>query len=327
MKRAIITGVGGQDGWYLAKLLLGNGYHVLGLSRNVSKVEIPVGVSKSNHLELLNWNPCESVGLKKIVDEFSPSEIYNLAALSSGDGMFENPVDMAEVNGIAVTRWLEVLRLGSPATRFLQASSREVFGNAECSPQNEYTVRAPRSPYGAAKLYADNIVKIYRENYGLFCASAILYNHDSPRRGPEFVTGKVARAAAEISRGIGDVVHLGSLDSRRDWGYAGDFVEAMYLMLQCEAAEDLVISTGVVHTVRELCEIAFSFVGLDYRLHVVESAAMVRGQESVELRGDSKRAKRVLGWSSTVGFEQVIQMMVEDEIKAIESSSENRKLD
>jgi GDPmannose 4,6-dehydratase len=253
----------------------------------------------------------------EVLAECRPTEIYNFAAYSSGAGMFDDPVGIGEVNGLAVARILEAIRAVDTNIRFCQASSREIFGEAIESPQTEATPTNPRSPYGAAKLYADAMIKIYRQRYGLFACSAILFNHESPRRGLEFVTRKITHEAAKIKLGLTKELHLGNLDAQRDWGFAGDYVRAMWLMLQQERAEDYVVATGKAHSVRELCEFAFSRLGLDYRDYVREDVLAFRPAETALLVGSAAKAKQNLGWEPEVEFRELVHMMVDADLQTL----------
>ncbi|NKI95070.1 GDP-mannose 4,6-dehydratase [Rhizobacter sp. SG703] len=311
-RTAIVTGVSGQDGSYLAELLLDQGYTVVGLGR---------GTAGGPRHERLLWRSCEVTDtptLEELLREHRPAEVYNLAAMSSGAGMFDEAIRLGEVNGLAVARLLEAIRNVEPRIRLCQASSSELFGNVQTSPQSEDTPPRPRSPYGAAKLYADTMVRIYRERYGMFACSAILFNHESPRRRLEFVTRKVTHAAASIKLQLESELTLGSLEARRDWGFAGDYVRAMWLMLQHPHAQDYVVASGQTHSVRELCAIAFGHVGLDYRDFVRENGDSARAPEAVALVGDASRARCSLNWSPRVSFRQMVTDMVDSDLKTIQ---------
>lgn len=312
-KHAFVTGVTGQDGSYLSELLLSKAYHVTGLVRGTGARSVDDSIS------IEQWDMRDTQELARLMGRDKPDEFYNLAAFSSGSGMFEDPVTMGDINGLAITRVLEAIRVASPATRFCQASSAEIFGAASGSPQTEMSRPDPRSPYGAAKLYAQEIIKVYRKRFGLFACSAILYNHESPRRADTFVTRKVARAAAAISKGLLDNVVLGDLSARRDWGYAGDYVNAMWLMLQQDESDDYVIATGVTHSVEDLCRVAFDRVGLDYKKHVRVVPQPFRAPEPLQLVGDPHKAARDLGWTKTVTFEQLITRMVDSDLLELDN--------
>lgn len=309
-KTALVTGILGQDGAYLAEYLQARGYLVLGLVR-------PGAVSSGSGLEHFEWDMHDPAALGEILRACQPDEFYNFAAYSSGAGMFDDPVAIGDINGLAVVRMLESIRAHSPATRFCQASSREVFGEATESPQTEMTRRSPRSPYGAAKAYADAMVQVYRQHYGLFACSAILFNHESPRRRLEFVTRKITHTVARIHLGMAGELQLGNLDALRDWGFAGDYVRAMWLALQAETPDDYVVATGEMHSVRQFCEYAFAHVGLDYRDYVREDAAAWRPAEPVPLRGDYSRIRDRLGWSPTTGLRELVAMMVDADIRLL----------
>jgi GDPmannose 4,6-dehydratase len=318
MKTALITGITGQDGSYLAELLLAKGYRVIGAFRNaqLARDSLPSGLISSS-VEPVVWDMLDQPRMLEVLAEYRPVEIYNFAAHSSGAGMFDDPVGIGEVNGIAVARMLEAIRTVDTSIRFCQASSSELFGEAVESPQSESTPFRPRTPYGAAKLYAHSMIRIYRQHYGLFGCSAILFNHESPRRGLGFVTRKITHEAVKIKLGLATELRLGNLDARRDWGFAGDYVRAMWLMLQQSHADDYVVSTGETHSVRELCEIAFARLGLDYREYVKEDAAWYRPVEAVQLVGCSTSAKNQLGWVPEVGFREMVSMMVDADLQLL----------
>lgn len=318
---ALITGVTGQDGSYLAELLLAKGYRIVGLTRGVGHGACDLPLTLRGRVELRVWDLIDQVSLRECLEQVRPDEIYNLAAYSSGAGMYDDPVGMAEVNGVSVARLLEAIRHINPKIRFCQASSREIFGNAQESPQTELTPRNPRSPYGAAKLYADCMVQQFRERYGIYACSAILFNHESPRRSVEFVTRKITQAAARIKQGLAHELQLGNLDAQRDWGYAGDYVRAMWLMLQQKAVEDYVIATGFCHTVREFCELSFARLGLDYRDYVREDATVFRPAEPHPLVGSAAKAHKNLGWRPELGFQELVHAMVDADMKALQSET------
>ena len=307
MKRAIIFGVNGQDGSYLADLLLAKQYEILGTSRSPAPGRLSGVRSGQSHLQ---WDLKDETVLVNAIDSFRPDEIYNLAAYSSGAGMFDVPVAMGDINGLAVTRILSCIERSGQPIRFCQASSSEVFGNPSASPQSELTAANPRTPYGSAKLYADSTIRVFRRARGLFACSAILFNHESPRRGAAFVTTKVTTAAARIAAGLQTTLPLGGLEARRDWGHAREYVEAMWLMLQQDVADDFVVATGRTHSVADLCDTAFSAVGLDYKNHVVNDPLASRPAEAMQLVGDASKAKAVLGWSSQVSFRELVEEMV-----------------
>lgn len=307
-RTALVTGISGQDGQLAARMLLAKGYRVVGTGRRGGAGE------DGSKVVVEPWDLRDAGAFAAILGRHRPAEIYNFAAFSSGAGMYDRPVDIGDINGLAVARMLEAIREISPEARFCQASSSELFGQPETSPQDERTSFHPRSPYGAAKLYAHTMVNIYRERYGLFACSAILFNHESPSRGPGFVTRKVTQAAARAKLGRLRSLSMGNLAARRDWGYAGDTVEAMWRMLQAEAPGDYVVATGRTHSVRDLCAAAFGHVGLDYRDYVVEDAAAFRDAESVQLVGDATRAAERLGWRPSIDFETLIRMMVDADL-------------
>ncbi len=313
----MITGIAGQDGTYLAELLLVKGYRVVGTTRDTRRASAGLVAGLSGKVELLEWNMLDARRMANLLALCRPQELYNFAACSFGSGMYDDPVEIGEVNGLAVARILEAIRETDRGIRFCQASSREIFGAESESPQSEQTPANPRSPYGAVKLYADSMVRIYRRHYGLFACSAILFNHESPRRGLDFVTRKIAREAARIKLGLASELRLGNLEARRDWGFAGDYVRGMWLMLQQPQADDYVLASGETHSVREFCECAFGCVGLDYRDYVRDAAAAYRPSEPTLLVGDISKAKQALGWEPTVGFRTLVHMMVEAELQML----------
>lgn len=316
-KRALVTGITGQDGSYLAELLLEEGYEVYGLVRR-SSVETNARIA---HLEgrvrLVRGDLLDQTSLDRALAEARPDEIYNLAAQSFVPTSWREPVLTAEFTGLGVTRLLEAMRQVAPEARFYQASSSEIFGKVREAPQTERTPFWPRSPYGVAKLYGHWIAVNYRESYDLFVACGILFNHESPRRGPEFVTRKVSLGAAKAKLGRIDTLPMGNLDAQRDWGFAGDYVRAMWLMLQREEPRDYVVATGVPHTVRELCEIAFDEAGLDWKDHVVVDETLLRPAEVDRLVGDASLARAELGWEPRVSFEELVRSMVRADLELL----------
>lgn len=320
MTIALITGVSGQDGTYLAEQLITKGYRVLGGVRDVSLARDVLPQNLRDVVELVAWDMSDLSAIQEVIATAMPTEIYNFAAYASGAAMFDDPLGMADVNGVAVTRVLEAIRAVDPKIKLCQASSREIFGEAIESPQTESTPPNPRSPYGAAKLYADSMIRIYRRRYGMYACSAILFNHESPRRSVEFVTRKISREAVRIKLGLGQELYLGNLDAQRDWGFAGDYARAMWLMLQQETAEDYVIATGEAHTVREFCDLAFAHVGLNYRDHVREDAASYRPSEPAPLVGSAAKARRDLGWEPKVSFRELVHMMVDADLRDLRLS-------
>lgn len=317
MKTALITGVAGQDGSYMAEYLLANGYRVIGAVRNCQRAKELLPTTLKNSIELIAWDMLDQRHMMEVLAEYRPVELYNFAAYTSGAGMYDDPVAVGEVNGLAVTRILEAIRVVDTQIRFCQASSREIFGEAVVSPQTESTRANPRSPYGSAKLYADSMIKIYRQRYDIYACSAILFNHESPRRRLEFVTRKISHEAVRIKLGLAKELYLGNLDAQRDWGYAGDYVRAMWLMLQQEQADNYIVATGVAHSVRELCEIAFSHLGLDYRDFVREDASVYRPAESALLIGCAAKAQAELGWMPEVEFGELVHMMVDADLQIL----------
>jgi len=317
MKTALITGVTGQDGSYLAELLIAKGYRVVGAVRDVQLAVKALPSTLVSRVELVVWDVLDERRMVDVLSRYRPQEVYNFAAYSSGAGMYDDPVAIGEVNGLAVARTLEAVREVDANIRFCQASSSEMFGEATESPQSEETPFHPRSPYGAAKLYAHSMIRIYRQSYGLFACSAILFNHESPRRGLGFVTRKITHEAASIKLGLTNELCLGSLDARRDWGFAGDYMRAMWLMLQSAQADDYVLATGETHSVREFCECAFGYLGLDYRDYVREDSAAYRPVEVVQLIGKAEKARRCLSWVPELGFRELVSMMVDGDLRML----------
>lgn len=326
MKVALVTGISGQDGSYLAELLLSKSYRVVGAVSDVDKAAAALPAAVRKQVELVAWDMGDQRKMVNVLARHRPTEIYNFAAYSSGEGMFDDPVGIGEVNGLAVARVLEAIREADPRIRFCQASSSEMYGEAVESPQSEETPFRPRSPYGAAKLYAHAMIRIYRQHHGLFACSAILFNHESPRRGLRFVTRKVTHEAAKIRLGRSRELRLGNLDARRDWGFSGDYVRAMWLMLQQPGADDYVVATGETHSVRELCECAFGQLGLNYLDYVREDPAAYRPVERVQLVGDAAKARRTLGWKPDIDFRGLVSMMVEADISALKNAAENNEV-
>jgi GDPmannose 4,6-dehydratase len=314
MKTALITGITGQDGSYLAEHLLDEDYRVYGLVRQTSVRNIERISHLADRIELVNGDLLDQNSLINAVAESKPDEVYNLAAQSFVPASFSQPVLTGEFTALGVTRMLEAIRVVNPKIRFYQASSSEMFGKAERVPQDETTPFHPRSPYGVAKVYGHWITVNFRESYGLYAVSGILFNHESPRRGTEFVTRKVSLAAARIAAGLQRELRLGNLDARRDWGYTGDFVHAMRKMLQQETPRDYVIGTGETHTVQEFVELAFSLVALDWKKYVVIDPRLVRPAEVDLLISDPRRAREELGWAPTVTFRELVRMMVEADV-------------
>ena len=313
--RALITGITGQDGSYLAELLLEKGYEVHGMVRRSSTENFERIEHLRDRIHLHQADLLDQLSLIRLVDEVRPRELYNLAAQSFVPTSWKQPLLTGEFTALGVTRLLEAVRLVDPEIRFFQASSSEMFGSVPEEPQNEQTPFRPRSPYAVAKVYGHFITINYRESYGLFACSGISFNHESPRRGKEFVTRKVTDAVARIKLGLLDHLALGNLQARRDWGYAGDYVRAFWLMLQQDEPDDYVIATGVQHSVQQLVEIAFAHVGLDWRKYVRVDPALFRPAEVNSLRGDASKAREKLGWRPTVDFEQLVRMMVDADLK------------
>ena len=322
MKTALITGINGQDGSYLAEHLLGQGYKVYGLVRRTSIRNLERVAHILEQLELLNGDLLDQNSLINAVAEAQPDEIYNLAAQSFVPASFSQPVLTGEFTALGVTRMLEAVRIVNQKIRFYQASSSEMFGKVQSVPQDEETKFHPRSPYGVAKLYGHWITVNFRESYGMYAVSGILFNHESPRRGTEFVTRKITLAAARIAAGRQKDLKLGNLDARRDWGFTGDFVEAMRLMLQQEEPKDFVIGTGETHTVQEFVEAAFERVGLDWKKYVVIDPKLVRPAEVDLLISNPRRAREELGWTPRVSFSELVGMMVDADVALVQGGSD-----
>jgi len=320
-KRAVITGITGQDGSYLAELLLEKGYEVTGIVRRLSASNMWRIDHLLDRLTLRPADLLDQLSLVRVIQDVRPQEFYNLAAMSFVPASWDQPMLTGEFNAQGVTRVLEAIRQVDPTIRLYQASSSEMYGRVREVPQTETTPFYPRSPYGVSKVFGHYITVNYRESYGIFAVSGILFNHESPRRGIEFVTRKVSDGVARIKLGLADYLGLGNLDACRDWGYAGDYVRAMWLMLQQDKADDYVIATGVSHSVRELVESAFGFAGLDWKKYVRVDPAYLRPAEVDHLVGDASKARRVLGWEPQVDFSRLIGMMVEADIARLSDKS------
>jgi GDPmannose 4,6-dehydratase len=320
-KTALITGITGQDGSYLAEVLLEQGYRVVGMTRRTSTITFERIAHLTDQLEIVQGDLLDQNSLAQALRETRPDEVYNLAAQSFVPTSWNQPVLTGEFTALGVTRLLEAIRQVDPAIRYYQASSSEMFGKVAEVPQHELTRLHPRSPYGVAKVYGHWITVNYRESYDLFAVSGILFNHESPRRGLEFVTRKITDGAARVKLGLTDTLALGNLDAKRDWGYAGDYVRAMWLMLQQDVPDDFVVATGVTHSVREFCEAAFAHVGLDYRDHVATDPAFVRPAEVDLLVGDPSKARQQLGWEPTVSFGDLVRMMVDADMERLERAA------
>jgi GDPmannose 4,6-dehydratase len=321
MPTALITGITGQDGSYLAEFLLGKGYRVVGVVRRSSTTPYERIAHLVDRVELVSADLLDQTSLTEAVHDCQPDEIYNLGAQSFVQASWFQPVLTGEFTALGVTRILEAMKKAAPKARFYQASSSEMFGKVHETPQRETTPFYPRSPYGVAKVYGHWITVNYRESFGLFAVSGILFNHESPRRGTEFVTRKVSDAVARIKYGQQKELRLGNLEARRDWGFAGDYVEAMWLMLQQKEPDDFVIGTGDTRSVRELCDVAFKHAGLDYRDYVKQDPKFFRPAEVDLLVGDASKAQEKLGWKPKVGFEQLVKMMVDADLERHRDSS------
>ena len=314
----MITGVTGQDGSYLAELLLDKGYQVAGMVRRSSTVSFERIAHLMDRVEFVSGDLLDQLSMVEALRSFEPEEVYNLAAQSFVQTSFSQPVLTGETTALGVTRLLDAVRLVDPSIRYYQASSSEMFGKVAQVPQTEATPFHPRSPYGVAKVYGHWITVNYRESYGLHASSGMLFNHESPRRGLEFVTRKISHGAARIALGQESELRLGNLDAKRDWGFAGDYVEAMWRMLQQDEPGDFVVCTGETHSVREFCQVAFGHLGLDWEAHVVVDEEFIRPAEVDLLVGDASRAAKVLGWSPTVDFEGLVTMMVDADMALLE---------
>jgi GDPmannose 4,6-dehydratase len=317
MPTAIITGITGQDGSYLADFLLAKGYRVIGMVRRSSTVTFGRIEHIQDDIEIIQGDLHDQSSLVYLMEEYRPDEVYNLAAQSFVPTSWKQPVLTGEVTALGVTRILEAVRLVNPKTRFYQASSSEMFGKVREVPQSEATPFYPRSPYGVAKVYGHWITVNYRESYDLFACSGILFNHESPRRGLEFVTRKITHGVARIKLGLADELRLGNLEARRDWGFAGDYVKAMWMMLQQDQPDDYVICSGITHSVREFCEAAFGHVGLNYEDYVVQDERFYRPAEVDLLVGDPKHASETMGWQPKISFNELVEMMVDADLQLL----------
>ena len=317
MKRALITGITGQDGSYLAEHLLAHGYQVYGLRRRSSQLNYGCSEHLKDDIEFIYADMTDMASLIRAIEKTQPDEVYNLAAQSFVQTSWEQPLLTSEVNGLGVANLLEAIRLIKPRAKFYQASTSEMFGKVQETPQSENTPFYPRSPYGIAKLYAHWMAINYRESYPMFTCSGILFNHESPRRGLEFVTRKISHTVAQIKYRQADKLRLGNMDAKRDWGFAGDYVKAMHLMLQQETPDDYVIATGETHTVREFVEQAFKYVGLNYKDYVLIDPQFMRPAEVEILLGDASKARNKLGWKPEINFEKLVCMMVEEDLRLV----------
>ncbi len=322
-RTALITGITGQDGSYLAELLLEKGYEVAGLVRRSSSEKFERISHIRSNITLMQADLTDQVSLIEVLKEVEPQEVYNLAAQSFVPISWKQPILTGDVTALGVTRILEAIRVVDKSIRFYQASSSEMFGHARETPQTENTAFYPRSPYGVAKVYGHWITVNYRESYEMFCVSGILFNHESPRRGLEFVTRKVTNAVARIKLGLDNEVRLGNLDAKRDWGFAGDYVRAMWLMLQQPEPDDYVVAGGQAHTVRDMCEIAFGHAGLDWKEHVKVDPRFIRPAEVHVLLGDSSKARAQLEWEPEYSFEDLIELMVDADLERVRKQIQN----
>jgi len=317
MKRALITGITGQDGSYLADFLLSKGYDVYGMVRRASTENFERIEHIRHKITLRQADLLDQLSLIELIKETRPCELYNLASQSFVPTSWNQPALTGEFTALGVTKVLEAIKLVDPKIKFYQASSSEMFGNTPDSPQNEKTPFYPRSPYGVAKVYGHFITVNYRESYDLFCVSGILFNHESPRRGKEFVTRKITDGVARIKLKKARNLHLGNLQAKRDWGFAGDYVRAMWMMLQRDKPEDFVIATGKSHSVQEFVELAFRYVGLDWKKYVIVDKSLIRPAEVNHLRGDATKARKKLGWQPQVNLKELVAMMVEADLERV----------
>jgi GDPmannose 4,6-dehydratase len=325
-KRALITGITGQDGSYLAELLLEQGYEVVGMVRRLSAPNVWRIEHLLDRVTLRPADLLDQLSLLRLVEEVQPHEVYNLAAMSFVPASWDQPMLTGEFNAQGVTRLLDAVRRVDPAIRFYQASSSEMFGKVREVPQTELTPFYPRSPYGVSKVFAHYITVNYRESYNLFAVSGMLFNHESPRRGLEFVSRKVTDGVARIKLGLADTLLMGNLDAHRDWGYAGDYVRAMWLMLQQDTPDDYVIATGISHSVRELVQIACARAGLDWEKHVRVDPALLRPAEVDHLLGDASKARTQLGWKPRVDFKQLVERMVDADIERVARAASSARV-
>lgn len=319
MPKALITGINGQDGSYLAEFLLDKGYDVVGMVRRSSTMTLERIAHIEDQLEIVQGDLLDQSSLTHLIEEQQPDEVYNLAAQSFVPTSWNQPVLTGQVTGLGVTTLLEAIRLAKPDARFYQASSSEMFGKVQETPQNEDTPFYPRSPYGVAKVYGHWITVNYRESFDMYAVSGILFNHESPRRGLEFVTRKITHYVARIKHGLTDKLPLGNLESQRDWGFAGDYVKAMWLMLQRDEPDDFVIGTAETHSVREFCEVAFNHVGLNYEDHVIRDDRFYRPAEVDLLLSDPSKAGQTLGWEPLVDFNGLVTMMVDADMERVQN--------
>jgi GDPmannose 4,6-dehydratase len=320
IKRALITGITGQDGSYLAEILLEKGYEVIGMVRRSSTINFERIEHIQDKITIVSGDLMDQISIIDIIKTHRPNEIYNLAAQSFVQTSWVQPVFTGEVTALGVTRVLDAIRLVDPDIRFYQASTSEMFGKVHETPQSESTPFYPRSPYGVAKLYGHWITVNYRESYDLFACSGICFNHESPRRGHEFVTRKIVRSAARIKNQLEKELRLGNLEAKRDWGFAPDYVLGMWLMLQQDQPEDFVLATGQTHSVRQFTELAFRYLGLDYQEYVIQDPMYMRPAEVELLVGDPTKAKQKLGWETKTSFDELVRIMVEAELRSIEKT-------
>jgi GDPmannose 4,6-dehydratase len=319
---ALVTGITGQDGSYLAELLLEKGYRVVGMTRRSSTDSNERIEHLRDRLELIQGDLLDQASLSTAIHKVRPTEVYNLGAQSFVPTSWNQPVLTGEFTGLGVTRILEAIRQADPTIRFYQASSSEMFGKVHEVPQTELTAFHPRSPYGVAKAYGHFLTVNYRESFGMYAVSGILFNHESPRRGLEFVTRKITDGAARIKLGLAAELRMGNLEAQRDWGFAGDYVRAIWAMLQQDEPTDFVVATGIAHSVREVCEVAFGRLDLDYQRYIVVDPDLYRPAEVDHLRGDAGRARSILGWAPQVDFQRLIEMMVDADLARLEAHSD-----
>jgi GDPmannose 4,6-dehydratase len=320
VKKVLITGITGQDAYYLANLLLSKDYEIHGTTRSIQRAKSLLKNKLPYDVCIHEWDLVDEFSLHKLISKINPNEIYNLAANTAGDEMYKNPSGLGLINGLSVTKLLEAIRTIDPSIRFLQASSSEMFGNAITSPQSEVDLFRPRNPYGISKLYAHLMMGVYRKHYGMFCCSAILYNHESPMRPANFVTRKISQTVAKIKKNKADKLVLGNLDVSRDWMHASDAVEAMWLMMQHSCPDDYIVATGERNTVRDFCDLAFSYVGMKYTDYVMSSLEYYRPSENISLIGNASKIKKI-GWIPKITFKNLVQEMVQHDLKLLESNT------
>lgn len=324
MKKAIVIGINGQDGSYISEWLVNRGYRVLGWVRPGRVNSINFSPNQNHQINIIEMDMTESFGIEKCLEEFQPDEIYNLASPSRPHESWKYAINIGDITAIGVTRILDAILKIDPKIKYYQASTSEMFGSPCETPQSEKTPFSPRNPYGVAKLYAHWMVQNYRYYHGLFAVSGILFNHESPRRGMDFVTRKISRTAASIKLGLASELRLGDLDARRDWGYAPEYVQSMWLMLQHECPGVYVIGTGETHSVREFCQLAFDFLDLDYKQYVIQDENLLRPKEKIQLVANTLRAKEILGWEAKTHFKNIVEIMVSSDLEELQNEIQRK---